>query len=161
MREIKRDHDSRNADSREYQPVLRLLGTPQGERRLVQWCDRSAALTPKCFKFLAKLAVSKATQPQRWVTRDELERGENQARYLYRLKGEIESQCGDLPALWENNRRGGYRLTLSPDRIVVNWQTLEAFDDYDLVAWVKAFRPLQARPSDALPAQMTAVQPAL
>jgi hypothetical protein len=144
-----------------HQPVLRLLGTPQGERRLVQWCDRPIALTPKCFKFLAKLAVSKAAQPQRWVTRDELERGENQARYLYRLKGEIESQCGDLPALWENNRRGGYRLTLPPDRVIVSWQTLENYDDYDLVAWVRAFRPLQMRLSEALPGQVVAVQPAL
>jgi hypothetical protein len=125
--------------------VLRLLGTRQGERRLVQWCDRPAALTPKCFKFLAKLAVSRAVEPQRWVLRDELERGENQARYLYRLKGEIESQCGELPALWENNRRGGYRLTVSPEHVLVSWQALESYDDYDLVAWVRSFRPPERR----------------
>jgi hypothetical protein len=141
-------------------PVLRLLGTAQGERRIVQWCERSAALTPKCFKFLAKLAVSRAVEPQRWVLRDELERGENQARYLYRLKGEIEAQCGALPALWENNRRGGYRLTVPPDRIVVSWQALENYDDYDLVAWVKSFRPPERRVAEVRPGAMPVALPA-
>jgi len=122
-------------------PVLHLVGTLRGERHEVCWGDRHAALTPKCFKFLAKLAVTAAVQPDRWVSREELERGENQARYLYRLKGELEAQCGELPPLWENNRRGAYRLTLSPQRIHISWDTLELFDDYDLVAWVREFRP--------------------
>jgi hypothetical protein len=122
-------------------PVLHLVGTLQGERREVCWGDRHAALTPKCFKFLAKLAVTAAVQPDRWVCRDELERGENQARYLYRLKGELEAQCGEVPVLWENNRRGAYRLTLPPQQIHISWDTLELFDDYDLVAWVREFRP--------------------
>jgi hypothetical protein len=122
-------------------PVLHVVGTLHGERHEVRWGDRNAALTPKCFKFLAKLAVTAAVQPDRWVSRDELLRGEYQARYLYRLKGELETQCGSVPVLWENNRRGAYRLTLPPQRIHISWDTLELFDDYDLVAWVREFRP--------------------
>lgn len=119
--------------------VLAVLGTLQGERRLVAWGPHLAALTPKCFKFLSKLAVAAVAEPGRWVKRDELERGENQARYLYRLKGELETQCGQLPELWENNRRGSYRLRVAPDRIQIDWDSLLDNDDWDLVAWVKAF----------------------
>jgi hypothetical protein len=119
--------------------VLLVLGTLQGERRLVVWASQSAYLTPKCFKFLSKLAVAAVAEPGRWVKREELERGDNQARYLYRLRGELESQCSELPELWENNRRGSYRLTLDPDRIQVDWDTLLDNDDWDLVAWVRAF----------------------
>ena len=122
------------------EPVLHVLGTSRGERREVRWGPSTAALTPKCFKFLSKLAVAAAADPGRWVRRDELERGENQARYLYRLKGELEAQCGELPLLWENNRRGAYRLVLSPERIQIDWEELERNDDWDLVSWVQMFR---------------------
>jgi superfamily II DNA/RNA helicase len=137
------------------EPRLSVDGSLRGERREVRWGGRTILLTPKCFKFLAKLAVSAATQPSRWVTRDELERGDNQARYLHRLRGEIEAQCADVPVLWENNRKGGYRMTLPGDRIEVNWDALETVDDYDLVSWVRTFRPAPAvsrpRPESALP----------
>jgi len=125
--------------------VLSVLGTLQGERRLVSWGAHQAALTPKCFKFLSKLAVAAVAQPGRWVRKDELERGDNQARYLYRLKGELEMQCGALPDLWENNRRGAYRLTLGPDRIQIDWQSLLTNDDWDLVTWVKSFEQQRTR----------------
>jgi len=160
MNQITNESRSRESETGLCLPELRLLGTLQGERRIVHWCERPAALTPKCFKFLAKLAVSRAVEPQRWVLRDELERGENQARYLYRLKGEIESQCGSLPALWENNRRGGYRLTVPPDRIFVSWAALENYDDYDLVAWVKSFRAALRRVPEARPGTMPVAFPA-
>jgi len=131
---------------------LAVEGTLQGERREVRWGGRRIALTPKCFKFLAKLAVCAAVQPSRWVTREELEHGDNQARYLHRLKGELEAQCADIPPLWENNRRGGYRLCLSPEQLSINWNELLDFDDYDLVQWVERFRPVQtARPRLQMP----------
>ena len=120
--------------------VLMVLGTLEGERRLVGWGSHRALLTPKCFKCLSKLAVAACAEPGRWVKREELERGDNQARYLYRLRGELESQCGRLPDLWENNRRGSYRLTLQPERIHIDWDSLLGDDDWDLVAWVKAFQ---------------------
>ena len=128
-------------------PVLSVLGTLEGERRLVLWEDSHAALTPKCFKFLSKLAVVAVSDPGRWVRRDELERGENQARYLYRLRSELEHQCGELPTFWENNRRGGYRLTLQPHQIRINWDQLLNFDDWDLVNWVKEFEPEELSPT--------------
>lgn len=126
--------------------VLSVLGTLQVERRLVSWGPHLAALTPKCFKFLSKLAVAAVAEPGRWVRRDELERGENQARYLYRLKGELETQCGRVPELWENNRRGSYRLKLHPDRIQIHWERLLDNDDWDLVTWVKSFERGTAEP---------------
>jgi hypothetical protein len=129
----------RGAASPDYDAVLSVVGTLSGERRLVVWGSQCAYLTPKCFKFLAKLAVAAAAEPGRWVKREELERGDNQARYLYRLRGELESQCINLPDLWENNRRGAYRLTLGPERLQVHWEKLLGNDDWDLVTWVKAF----------------------
>ena len=126
--------------------VLAVLGALEGERRLVAWGPQRALLTPKCFKFLSKLAVAAVADPGRWIKRDELERGENQARYLYRLKGELEAQCGSVPELWENNRRGAYRMTLHPDRIQIDWDGLLANDDWDLVAWVKSFEGRTAAP---------------
>lgn len=119
--------------------VLAVLGALEGERRLVAWGQQRALLTPKCFKFLSKMAVAAVAEPGRWIRRDELERGENQARYLYRLKGELVAQCGGVPELWENNRRGAYRMILQPDRIQIDWDSLLANDDWDLVAWVKSF----------------------
>ncbi len=127
------------------QPILHLLGTRCGERLEIRWGKQQIYLTPKCFKFLAKLGVAAAVEPDRWVRRDELERGENQARYLYRLKYEMESQCIDLPVLWENNRKGAYRLTLPMHRVSVNWSVLAESDDYDLVEWTKQFRPTDPR----------------
>ena len=127
------------------QPVLHLLGTRCGERHEIRWGKHQIYLTPKCFKFLAKLGVVAAVEPERWVRREELERGENQARYLYRLKHELESQCTDLPVLWENNRNGAYRLTLPMHRVSVNWSSLDESDDYDLVEWTKKFRPTDFR----------------
>lgn len=128
------------------QPILHLLGTRCGERHEIRWGEQQIYLTPKCFKFLAKLGVVAAVEPERWVRREELERGENQARYLYRLKYEMESQCTDLPVLWENNRKGAYRLTLPVHRVSVNWSSLGESDDYDLVEWTKRFRPTDLRP---------------
>ena len=128
------------------QPILHLLGTRCGERHEIRWGEQQIFLTPKCFKFLAKLGVVAAVEPGRWVRREELERGENQARYLYRLKNEMESQCPDLPVLWENNRKGAYRLTLPMHRVTVAWSTLDESDDYDLVEWTKQFRPAPLRP---------------
>lgn len=125
---------------------LSVDGSLRGERREVRWGGRTILLTPKCFKFLAKLAVATVSQPSRWVTRDELERGDNQARYLHRLRGEIETQCADVPVLWENNRKGGYRMTLPGNRIEVNWDALDNVDDYDLVSWAKQFRPAPVPP---------------
>ena len=141
------------------QPMLHLVGTSSGERREVRWGDARARLTPKCFKFLVKLAVARAGAPTRWVQRDELERGENQARYLYRLKGELEAQCGELPPLWENNRRGGYRLIVPPDCIRIDWERLEQVDDWDLKNWVRDFRPAAPRPG-SIPVGRATDQPA-
>jgi hypothetical protein len=123
------------------QPILHLLGTRCGERHEIRWGDNQIYLTPKCFKFLAKMGVVAAVQPDRWIRREELERGENQARYLYRLKHELESQCAELPVLWENNRRGAYRLTLPAHRVSVNWSSFDDSDDYDLIDWTQQFRP--------------------
>jgi len=141
-----------HAASHNYDPVLHIVGTLQGERRLIVWGAQCAYLTPKCFKFLAKLAVAAAAEPGRWVKREELERGDNQARYLYRLRGELESQCVNLPELWENNRRGSYRLTLVPERLRLDWEGLLGNDDWDLVTWVKAFEHLAGARRVPLPA---------
>jgi hypothetical protein len=52
-----------------------------------------------------------------------------------------------MPTLWENNRKGAYRLTLQPHQIRINWDQLLTSDDWDLVNWVKEFEPEELSPT--------------
>ncbi len=86
-------------------------------------------LSYKSFKYLFKLAWAVFKKEGGWIHKLDLEEGENQGKYIYRLKKEL-SGSGEL--LIENNRVGCYRLNLKKEQIHLNLKTLENFQDFEI-----------------------------
>lgn len=114
--------------------LLELDGSYQGERYLVRIDGFPIRLTGKSFKYLVKLAYARLTHPEGWAYKDDIEVGFNQARYLYRLKQEINAGTGGNHPwqIFENNRLGYYRLDIEPARISLNLENLKSHPDYEL-----------------------------
>ena len=94
-----------------------------------------APLTGKSFKYLAKLACARSTTPEGWLYKDEIEQGFNQARYLYRMRREIEAALpGYNWPVYENNRLGYYRLRLDPQALEIDIERIAASHDYEVAA---------------------------
>jgi helicase len=86
-------------------------------------------LSHKSFKYLFKLACSVFKKEGGWIHKLDLEEGENQGKYIYRLKKELSLSDGKLI---ENNRIGYYRLNLKKEKIQLNKKLLENFEDYEI-----------------------------
>lgn len=107
-------------------------GSFEHDRYLVKINGFPVRLTGKSFKYFAKLAWWRRQQPAGWIYKDDIEIGFNQARYLYRMKNEINSELrADWPIV-ENNRLGYYRLDIDPGRIQINMDNLKNHPDYEL-----------------------------
>ena len=91
--------------------------------------DRKILLSHKSFKYLFKLAWAVFKKEGGWIHKLDLEEGENQGKYIYRLKKELSLSDGKLI---ENNRIGCYRLNLKKEKIQVNKKVLENFEDYEI-----------------------------
>jgi len=119
-----------------HQPVIpesiEIDGTPVRERFLVRINNRPISLTGKSFKYLVRLVWSRLTKDNGWLYKEDIEKGFNQARYLYRLRQEIGRDfLPDWP-LYENNRSGYYRLAVGRDRLRVNVEALKEFPDCEI-----------------------------
>ncbi len=114
--------------------VVELDGSYERERYLVKIDGFPVRLTGKSFKYLAKLAGSRLMDGDGWIYKDDIEFGFNQARYLYRLKQEINKEGGFPWQIFENNRLGYYRLDLDPSQIRLNLANLKSHPDYELRA---------------------------
>lgn len=117
--------------------LLELDGSYQGERYLIRIDGFPVRLTGKSFKYLVKLAyarLSPAAGGEGWAYKDDIEVGFNQARYLYRLKQEINAGTGGNHPwqIFENNRLGYYRLDIEPAKINLNLENLKSHPDYEL-----------------------------
>ncbi len=111
---------------------IEIDGTPIRERFRIRIDGHPINLTGKSFKYLLRLVWSRLTQDNGWVYKEELEKGFNQARYLYRLRQEIGRDfLPDWP-LYENNRSGYYRLAAQRDGLKVNVDALRDIPDYDI-----------------------------
>ncbi|UCD64051.1 MAG: DEAD/DEAH box helicase [Candidatus Zixiibacteriota bacterium] len=111
---------------------IEIDGTYERERYLVRINGFPVRLTGKSFKYFAKLAWSRLNRDSGWIYKEDIEVGFNQARYLYRMKGEI---TGSLNLSWpvvENNRLGYYRLNAEPSRITINVENLRRHPDYEV-----------------------------
>jgi helicase len=107
-------------------------GSFERDRYLVKIDGFPVRLTGKSFKYFAKLAWWRRRQPSGWVYKDDIEIGFNQARYLYRMKNEINAELrADWPII-ENNRLGYYRLDIDPGRIQINLDNLKNHPDYEI-----------------------------
>ena len=73
------------------------------------------------------------TRPDGWLYKDDIEAGLNQARYLYRMRGEIAAGSpGSEWPVYENNRLGYYRLALDPSALEVDFERLLNSADYEV-----------------------------
>lgn len=111
---------------------IEIDGGFERERYLVRINGFPVRLTGKSFKYFTKLAWSRVHKESGWIYKEDIEVGFNQARYLYRMKGEI---CAGLNISWpviENNRLGYYRLNADPAQIRINVQNLKSHPDYEV-----------------------------
>jgi helicase len=127
-----------------YPARVELDGRYEGERYLIIIDGFPIRLTGKSFKYLVKLAHSRLTNNDGWIYKDDIEVGFNQARYLYRLKQEINHDGGSPWPVFENNRLGYYRLDLEPSKISLNFDNLREHPDYELRQIAERFSPRQA-----------------
>jgi len=95
-------------------------GTPVKDKFLVLVNGRKANLPAKSFKYLLKLAWAAFKNEGGWIHRNDLEPGENQTRYLHRLKKQIKPNLEPGQSFIENNRLGCYRMNVTKDKIRIN-----------------------------------------
>jgi len=79
------------------------------------------------------------TQTEGWIHKLDLEEGDNQAKYIYRLRKELGLSAGGGSAfggkageLIENNGAGSYRLNLRKEEIRVNKESLMIKEDEEI-----------------------------
>jgi replicative superfamily II helicase len=113
-------------------PVLLLDGTPVRDRFLVMVNGKKVALPAKSFKYLVKLVWAACKNEDGWIHKNDFEPGENQTRYLHRLKKQIKPYLDPAQALLENNRLGSYRLGVSKDKIKINASSLLKNPDIEM-----------------------------
>ena len=121
--------------------LVEIDGTFEGDRYLVRINGCPVKLTGKSFKYLTKLAWSRVNKDAGWIYKEDLEVGFNQARYLYRMKNEINDGFSSGWPIVENNRLGYYRLQLDPARIRLNVDNLKEHPDYEVRSLFEAQRP--------------------
>ncbi len=112
--------------------LVEIDGTLDHERYLVKINGYPVRLTGKSFKYFTKLAWSRLKRDSGWVYKEDIEVGFNQARYLYRMKNEINANLGSDWPIVENNRLGYYRLDIDPEKIRINTQNLSNHPDYEI-----------------------------
>jgi replicative superfamily II helicase len=112
--------------------TLEIDGSFERDRFLVKINGMPVRLTAKSFKYLTKLAHARLASSQGWVYKDDIEIGFNQARYLYRMKGELHCDVASAWQVFENNRLGYYRLALDPTHVRVNYDNLRNHHDFEI-----------------------------
>lgn len=126
-------------------------GTPVKDKFLVLVNGRGANLTAKSFKYLVKLAWAAFKNEEGWIHRNDFEPGENQTRYLHRLKKQIKPNLDPGQSFLENNRLGCYRLSVSKDKIRINPPVLLKNPDIEikkmaeeLASWINVYEKHEA-----------------
>jgi helicase len=109
-------------------------GSAIKDKFLVLVNGRRVNLPAKSFKYLVKLtwalfsakggSASGGHNEGGWIHKNDFEPGENQTRYLHRLKNQIKSYLNSGQTLFENNRLGSYRLTIPKQKIKLNQDML-------------------------------------
>jgi len=107
-------------------------GTPVKDKFLVLVNGRKTNLPAKSFKYLVKLALAAFKNEEGWIHKNDFEPGENQARYLHRLKKQIKPNLDPGQSFIENNRLGCYRLSVSKDKIRINAPALLKNPDIEI-----------------------------
>jgi helicase len=107
-------------------------GTGVKDRFLVLVNGKRVNLPAKSFKYLVKLTWALFRNDGGWIHKNDFEPGENQTRYLHRLKNQIKPCLDSGQALFENNRLGSYRLTVAKQKIKLNQDALLKNPDMEI-----------------------------
>ncbi len=113
-------------------PRLLIDGTPIKDKFLICVDGKRISLPAKSFSYLLKLAWAILEKDGGWLHKLDLESGDNQAKYIYRLRKELSNSSEDWKDHIENNRLGFYRLTVPKDRIEFNLKNLNSHPDADI-----------------------------
>jgi helicase len=117
-------------------------GSAVKDKFLVLVNGKRVNLPAKSFKYLVKLtwalfsakggSASGGQNEGGWIHKTDFEPGENQTRYLHRLKNQIKPCLDSGQTLFENNRLGSYRLTIPKQRIKLNQDALLKNPDVEI-----------------------------
>ncbi|KPL00296.1 MAG: hypothetical protein AMJ90_08450 [candidate division Zixibacteria bacterium SM23_73_2] len=130
-----------------YEPEKELIclvmdGQQEKGRFLIILNGKEIYLPAKSFSYLFKLAWAKKKTEDGWMHKMDLEPGENQAKYLYRLKNQIKSSGEFTQELIENNRTGSYRLDIPPEKIKFDLDNLKKIFDSEIKKMISEHRSL-------------------
>ena len=112
--------------------LVEIDGRLEGERYLIKVNGFPIRLTGKSFKYFAKLAYSRLVGDAGWIYKEDIEIGFNQARYLYRMKNEVNAGLTNGWDVVENNRLGYYRLNCNPSQLSINFDSLKEHPDFEV-----------------------------
>ncbi len=128
--------------------ILVIDGTPVKDRFLVVVNGRRLTLPAKSFKYLVKLAQAAFKSQDGWTHKNDFEPGENQTRYLHRLKKQILPYLEPGQTFMENNRLGSYRLGIPKAQIRVNLAALAGNPDVEIAGIAQELAGSGAEPSE-------------
>ena len=111
-------------------------GTPVKDKFLILMNGKKTILPAKSFKYLVKLTWAAFKNENGWIHKEDLEPGDNQTRYLYRLRKQLQPALGPGQSIMENNRLGSYRLSIPKHKITVNSSVLMKNPDAEIAAIV-------------------------
>jgi len=114
--------------------TLVIDGTPVKDKFLVLLNGKRVILPAKSFKYLVKLAWAAFKKEDGWIHKEDLEPGDNQTRYVYRLRKQLRSALGSGQSIMENNRLGSYRLSILKHNITLNHPVLMKNPDAEIAA---------------------------
>jgi helicase len=103
---------------------LRIEGRAVKNRFLVEVDGRKLLLTHKLHEYLLKLIRALRKKEGGWINKFDLEGGDNQSRYLWRLKRALEPYFPKGSVIIDNNRMGGYRLNIKLKDILISEELL-------------------------------------
>lgn len=107
-------------------------GSAVKDKFLVLVNGKRVNLPAKSFKYLIKLTWALFKNEDGWIHKNDFEPGENQSRYLHRLKNQIKSNLNPGQTLFENDRLGSYRLTIPEQSIKLNGDALFKNPDVEI-----------------------------
>ncbi len=113
-------------------PILHLDGAACRARMAVQLAGQTVMLRAKSFKYLLALAVARILTRDGWIAKSDIEPGENQIKYFYQLRRELNVAGKAASTLIENDGNGRYRLALPPQAIRFDLPRLLEHPDWDI-----------------------------
>jgi hypothetical protein len=124
-------------------PRLRLPTIERRNRVVIRYADTDIDVTAKSFNYLFKLAAGRLLSSEGWLDKEEIEPGFNQAKNIYRVKQELKRFGTGLEGYIENNKSGRYRLSLDPQQIQVDFDSMESCADQELTELSRRIRSKQ------------------